>query len=246
MDSEEQLTKPRGSNLCPRFLNIQGKEIWVVDDHQYVLLIWAKRFLTTKQAPVLVSIDYHPDTNPSFWLYAYQKAVAIDPSRETELVEKFQKKIMASINPGEPESILSKMVFMRNDEHINTALAFGFLSDYHMINCMEKHEYDRGIHYLVEENDYGSLRDEMFESIKLPINSLLNEVLILDIDLDYFMRRKDFELNLQTNRFFSDLVRQAEIITVARSAAYFDYLKKEDLTIEECEARLIGLLEKIL
>ena len=86
-------------NLNPRCLNIGGKEIRVVDDHQYVLLIWGSLFQNRKQPMVLVSIDYHPDTNPPFWLWAYQKAMAIDPEREAELVGKFQRRMLAALEP---------------------------------------------------------------------------------------------------------------------------------------------------
>ena len=87
-------------NLKPRCRSIGGKEIRVVDDHQYVLLIWGTLFQNLKQPMILVSIDYHPDTNPPFWLWAYQKAMAIDPEREAELVEKISEKNHG--HPGAP------------------------------------------------------------------------------------------------------------------------------------------------
>lgn len=234
------------SNLNPRRLNIRGKEIRVVDDHQYVLLIWGNLFQNRKQPMVLVSIDYHPDTNPPFWLWAYQKAMAIDPDREAELVEKFQNRIMATLEPLDLDSVQMAMGQMRNDEHINTAMELGYLSDYHMINCMEKHVYSRGSHYLVPENQFGSLEDAMFKSIELPLEKIGAADLILDIDLDYFLRPENFELDLDQNNIFADLVKQAQIITVARSRTYFDFLKTEEFSIESCEEKLIDLLKKIL
>ena len=233
-------------NLNPRCLNIGGKEIRVVDDHQYVLLIWGTLFQTRKQPMVLVSIDYHPDTNPPFWLWAYQKAMAIDPEREAELVEKFQRRMLAALEPLDLDSVQRVMGQMRNDEHINTAMELGYLRDYHMINCMEKHVYSRGSHYLVPENQFGSLEDTMFKNIELPLERINAEELILDIDLDYFLRPENFELDLDQNSIFADLVRQAQIITVARSKTYFDFLKTDTFTIESCEEKLIGLLEKII
>lgn len=234
------------NNLNPRCLNISGKDIRVLDDHQYALLIWGKLFQELKKPSILVSIDYHPDTNPAFWLYAYQKAMAIDPHRENELVEKFQKKIMATIDPHNSESLRGAMGSMRNDEHINTALDLGYLKDYHMINCMEKHEYARGTHYLVPEDQFGSLEDCMFNAVGLPIENLMQNEFILDIDLDYFLSLKNFKLNLNENTIFGQLVKQAQIITVARSRTYFDFLKKDEFTLVECEQNLITLIEEIL
>jgi hypothetical protein len=234
------------SNLNPRCLTIGGKDIRVVDDHQYVLLIWGSLFQNRKQPMVLVSIDYHPDTNPPFWLWAYQKAMAIDPDREAELVEKFQQRMLAALEPLHLDSVQMVMDQMRNDEHINTAMELGYLRDYHMINCMEKHVYSRGGHYLVPENQFGSLEDAMFKSIELPLEKIGAADLILDIDLDYFLRPENFELDLNENRIFADLVKQAQIITVARSKTYFDFLKNDQFTIESCEEKLIALLGKII
>ncbi|WP_373484089.1 UPF0489 family protein [Acetobacterium sp.] len=234
------------SNLNPRGLSIGGKDIWVVDDHQYVLLVWGTLFQTQKQPMVLVSIDYHPDTNPPFWLWAYQKAMAIDPEREAELVEKFQKRMMASLVPLNLNSVRMTMDQMRNDEHINTAMELGYLRDYHMINCMEKHAYSRGSHYLVPESQFGRLEDVMFKSIELPLEKIGSEELILDIDLDYFLHPENFELDLDQNSIFADLVKQAQIITVARSKTYFDFLRTDEFTIDSCEEKLIELLGKII
>lgn len=233
-------------NLNPRCLSIGGKDIWVVDDHQYVLLIWGTLFQTRKQPMVLVSIDYHPDTNPPFWLWAYQKAMVIDPDREAELVEKFQRRMLAALEPLDLDSVQRVMGLMRNDEHINTAMELGYLRDYHMINCMEKHVYSRGSHYLVPENQCGSLEDAMFISIELPLEKISTADLILDIDLDYFLRLQNFALDLDQNSIFADLVKQAQVITVARSKSYFDFLKNDEFTIESCEEKLVDLLEKIM
>lgn len=234
------------SNLTPRSLCIGGKAIRIVDDHQYVLLIWGSLFQNRKQPMVLVSIDYHPDTNPPFWLWAYQKAMAIDPDREAELVGKFQSRMMADLEPLNLISIKKAMDQMRNDEHINTAMELGYLCDYHMINCMEEHAYSKGSHYLVPENQFGSLEDAMFKSIALPLEKISANKLILDIDLDYFLRLENFELDLNQNSIFAELVRQAQMITIARSKTYFDFLKTDQFTIESCEEKLIGLLEKII
>lgn len=234
------------NNLSPKCLSINGKDIKVVDDHQYVLLIWGQLFQTFKKPYVLVSIDYHPDTNPAFWLYAYQKAMALDPNRENELVKKFQKKMMASIDPNNIESIQGVMDEMRNDEHISTALDLGYLKDYHMINCMEKHEYLKGNHYLVPAGQFGSLEDCLFNAIGLPLENIMEKDIILDIDLDYFLNAKNFKLDLNKNKVFGQLVKQAQIITVARSRTYFNFFKKDKSTLEECEQNLIELIEKIL
>lgn len=234
------------NNLNPRARMLGKKRIMVVDDHQYALLVWGKLFQETRKAYRLVSIDYHPDTNPPFWLYAAQKAMAIDPDREEVLVPKFQKKIMSDIDPLNIKSIVAAMDQMRNDEHINTAMTLGYLKDYHMINCMERHQYLLGHHYLVKKRDFGSLKDNMFSNAGFSIKALKKEAYILDIDLDYFPNLVNFEYNPSDLGILKELVQGASIITIARSKTYFDYLKKENFTIELCEEKLIALLEDIL
>ncbi|MGV8906779.1 MAG: UPF0489 family protein [Acetobacterium sp.] len=227
-------------------MTVAKKKIMVVDDHQYTLLVWGKLFLETRKAYQLVSIDYHPDTNPPFWLYAVQKAIAIDPDREEILVPEFQKKVMDAIDPLNLESIEAVMNQMRNDEHINTAMVLGYLKDYHMINCMEKHEYPLGHHYLVNEKDFGSLHDNMFSNVGFSIKALKKEAYILDIDLDYFSSLVNFEYKPRDFSILKQLVQGASLITVARSKTYFDYLKKENFSIAMCEGKLIAWLEEIL
>ena len=86
----------------------------------------------------------------------------------------------------------------------------------------------------------------MFKNIGLPLEKIDSQNLILDIDLDYFLERANFDLDLTANTVFSNLVRQARIITVARSKSYFEFLKNDNFTIEICEKMLINLLEKSL
>lgn len=234
------------NNLNPTCVTLGNKKIQVVDDHQYTLLVWGKLFQETGKPTILVSIDYHPDTNPPFWLYAFQKTMAIDPDREDILVPKFQNKIMAVMDPLNLDTIKAVMGQMRNDEHINTAMALGYLKDYHMINCMEKHQYPLGHHYLVAKKDFGSLEDKMFAGAEFSMKALEQEGFILDIDLDYFSTLENFDCNPEKCTVFRSLVRGASLITVARSKTYFDYLKKENFTIEMCEAKLMALLKEIL
>lgn len=232
-----------------RIIPFREKKMYIVDNHQYALLVWAREALKRGIPGILVSIDYHPDTNPPFWLHAYQKAMAIDPEREEKLVSLFQKKVLGAVNPLDLETLAEKMPLMRNDEHINTAMELGYLIDYHMINCMEKHCYATGKHYLVAEENFGILKDEMFCAAEFDLSIFNNHeplFSILDIDLDYFMKRENFVPAPNEMTIFRALLKKADVITCARSVTYFEHLKMDNFTIDACEDALIAMIKEFI
>ncbi|WKY47775.1 UPF0489 family protein [Eubacteriaceae bacterium ES3] len=229
-------------NLNPETFVFSGKVVNVVEDHQYAFLVWSDWYRKNKKSTVLVSIDFHPDTNPPFWLTAYQKAMAINPEQEEGLTKKFQQQILKGMDISERHSLEAVMDRMRNDEQINTALELGIVNDYHMINCMEAHNYSTGHHYLVPKDFFGSLDDQMFNCINFKEEGI--EDLILDIDLDYFWGELCPEQ--KTFKIFKSLLKKARLITIARSTKYFDYLKKDDFSIDDCQEMVISLIEENL
>lgn len=230
------------SNL--RILNIASKDIYIVDRHQYVLPIWAKKSLEDNLSYELVSIDYHPDTNPPFWQKSYLKAVNENRQEDNKYIDDISQSMVAKIERGDINAIINCSDNLNNDEHINTAIKLKFINDYHMINCMDNHKYDLGKHYLINSEHFSSISDTMFESLNFQVPK---EKFILDIDLDYFLEISSFELNSSNNKeIFRKLVLDSSFITIARSIKYFNYLKRENFTIEECEELMIRMIYKIL
>lgn len=229
------------SNL--KILNIKGKKIYVVDQHQYTLPLWAYESIIRGASYVLVSIDYHPDTNPPFWQKSHYKAIMKDDKRVEALTEIFINEHLKLIDSRNIKKIIDLPKDLNNDEHINTAIALGYLKDYHMINCMDAHEYSKGTHYLIGEEYFSSLEDEMFESIGFKIP---DDQFILDVDLDYFLSKNSFGIN--SDSYIKELIQRAEFITIARSKKYFEYLKKpqEDFTLETCEKICLEMISKYL
>jgi len=227
------------SNL--RGLMIGDKEVYVTDRHQYVLPFWTSLSNEIGKAYNLVSIDFHPDTNPPFWQEITLKMSMDNREDDDAYFKELLSRRINRLDRYDLEGIAGCVDRLNNDEHINTAMALGVLKDYHMINCMDAHRYETGTHYLLTEEHYGSLEDDMFESVGFEIPE---KPFILDIDLDYFMRQSDFDI--KEDSVFKTLVQHAELITVARSVKYFEYLKKEAFSIEECEELLLALLSKYL
>lgn len=224
-----------------RILKVFDKDVYIVDRHQFVLPIWSYYSNKEETSYELVSIDYHPDTNPPFWQKAYYKAIVDNREDDDNYILSISESMISNVNPSDYASIINQVENLNNDEHINSAMKLGYLNDYHMINCMDKHTYESGTHYLIDERYFGSLSDEMFNSIgfKTPSNPY-----ILDIDLDYFLLKSNF--NRENITIFEKLVKNAEFITVARSIKYFNYLRREEFDIELCEQLLINLFKDIL
>lgn len=219
---------------------LSGKSLVITDNHQYAIFAWrdfAKKCVT---APVLVSIDYHPDTDPPFYFYAVGKAAAKNPMRLDELTAYYQEKMLEKART----SLIDAMPQMNNDEQINTAMALGILSDYHMINCMAAHKLATGTHYLAAHD--GDLSDNMFKNCGAAeaITQILEtqQPFILDIDLDYFPENTF----ATAGDLFGQLVRNAAGISMARSVTYFNNLKRDvDFSMGNCETTVIRALKKI-
>ncbi|MBN2897281.1 MAG: UPF0489 family protein [Clostridia bacterium] len=227
------------SNL--RIETIGNKEIYITDRHQYVLPIWTAYSNENAASYVLVSIDYHPDTNPPFWQVLTLKATLDNREDDPAYFNRLLEKKIHSLDRYDIGKVIAAVEELNNDEHINTAMALGVLSDYHMLNCMDVHKYESGRHYLIDKKYFGLLEDGMFQSVNF---ELPPRPFILDIDLDYFMRTSDFDI--KKDAYFAKLVEDAEIITVARSKKYFEYLKKEAFSIDACESLLLDCFRRYL
>lgn len=132
------------------------------------------------------------------------------------------------------EEMTAKYVY--HDEHIMTAWNLGYLSEIFCI-CKEKDVISKGIeHYLVMNSK--TTKEDLLEFCK----EATKERYSLDIDLDYFTSKSVFEVS---KWMIIELVKDAEIITIAREKWYFDYCKDKTETEWTNEIALKSILELI-
>lgn len=105
-------------------LTIKGKDVYVVKDHHQVLAAWARIRRSLEQAPNLITIDHHTDTDEAFLGYAclqkYQGRVTDEVALRTYLTKR--------IDWQSDASILQAIEKLRHDEHIDAATQSGVLS----------------------------------------------------------------------------------------------------------------------
>lgn len=104
---------------------IKGKDVYVVDDHHKALAAWALVRRAEADAPNLITIDHHTDTNEAFHSYAHWEAY-----RGHEKDQGVHRAgLVAQIDWRCDKSIAKAIVNLRHDEHIDAATYSGTLNN---------------------------------------------------------------------------------------------------------------------
>lgn len=136
---------------------INGKSIYIVENHHEVLEVWAEYRNNVEKAPILFSLDHHTDTHSAFLHYCYDhdKDICRDEIAN-ELIE--------SINYRNQESIINVIKKLRNDEHIDTAIKADIINKAFLVTYMES----RDIPLSFEEQGYlSNFLERLIKQIKL-------------------------------------------------------------------------------
>lgn len=247
--------------------NNYSKKIVIVNHHQEVLPVWAKKYFEIGKKLKLITLDYHADTVMPFRTYSSKVVLNEGNNNIIERMQKFQSELIKLIKSNLTlETITEWSEKLNCDEQIMAAYRFGIIKDYQVIYCMEEDFREVGGEHLkynkldcngifqpsskcTEFCPYtelikcnSRLEDFYLKSTNLEIP---DSEFILDIDLDYFQTKKS--LFPEKHLIFKELVQKSSIITVARSRSYFQDLKIDgDLDLESAEQYLIQLIEKCL
>lgn len=218
---------------------IYGKGVYVVDVHHKALAAWALIRRGLGDAPYLLTIDHHTDTDEAFAGYTCLAAYE-DSSVDQEALA---AKLVAAIDWSSDESIVEAISKLRNDEQIHAATKSGTLRASFSIQLSDqggnvepnrdgiyvvphrcamtcqKAVYDDecAIHHALEIIETPYLDDqlrrigEITDSLGLPDIETL--AYILDIDLDAFHSMKAARPDDAST--FRRLIRGALAITIA-------------------------------
>lgn len=100
---------------------INGKEVYVVDDHHKALAAWTLVRQSRSDAPNLITIDHHTDTNEAFLGHAHWER---HEGRVKDL-EAFRLALVAQIDWRSDQSVIDAIGTLRHDEHIDAATCSG-------------------------------------------------------------------------------------------------------------------------
>lgn len=111
--------------LSTQFLHhrINGKDVFVVEDHHRALAAWACVRRGAEQAPNLITIDHHTDTHEAFLGYAWME----ESEGRVEDAGALRDELIKRIDWRDDQSVLDAIGKLRHDEHISAATLSGTL-----------------------------------------------------------------------------------------------------------------------
>jgi hypothetical protein len=114
---------------------INGKDIYVIDDHHKALAAWALVRRSLDATPNLITIDHHTDTHEAFLGYVHCEAY----EGRVKDQEAFRAGLVARIDWRSDESVAQAIGNLRHDEHIDAATRSGVLGDAFCIQLSDSH-----------------------------------------------------------------------------------------------------------
>lgn len=226
---------------------IQGKKIYVVEQHHHSLIPWADLRQKLDSAFALLSFDCHTDTHPAFVRYAYESLRPHAVFPDDKEVNRIIRDRVARTNYADRLSLQSAIADLHNDEHIKLAIWKNIINCA-LISCWtdsgdycDPDDPDDEIYVCsrvetgYDNENYGRNFDPAIESDFLTdrlrkFSQLAPEIMsgceirrcyVLDIDLDYF--RTTCSLSPKDPCAFYKLIRAAELITIATEPKFVAY-----------------------
>lgn len=119
--------------------NINGKDVFIFEDHSTAILPWRRVSASLKQKPFLITFDFHTDCNAAFRNHGYWTGKEGEYSGNPPHVSaRIKQDLLNSIDKDNEESILKILPKLRNDEHIDASIKSGILSHSFSIQFQER------------------------------------------------------------------------------------------------------------
>lgn len=129
--------------------SIKGKNIYVVDNHHEALAAWALTRRKLRDAPNLITIDHHTDTQVAFLRHAYWQRERV----RTVDVALLRAHLVSQIDFANDASVETAVSKLKHDEHISAATGSQILDNAFCIQLS-----DSGGYQSVEEEAASKLR----------------------------------------------------------------------------------------
>ena len=227
---------------------IGNKLIYVFDDHNMAFPIWGEFSSRNSSSYVLLTFDTHADTRPPFTGAIYSKYDCYDSTTS----KKYKSDVLSKYNCDIDNFVFQDafelaLLDIKNDEHIQTACYFGYISDYHVFCALD--EYER-LSYQRDDQiqGFGAFyysKDHILSMSDSEIETLIDHPFILDFDLDYFTSKEIFSQGLFQK--MKPLIQHASVITIAKEPKYFEYERSSDkFQNEEALGLLLDAIAKAI
>lgn len=206
---------------------ICGKPVYVFEKHNFALPAWGTISSRIGHPASLISFDSHTDTHWGFNAHVC-KITGKTPNFKKHgldhpIIQMLLKEQHYMINDFSFEDVLKITAnYLKNTEQILCAVDFGYLSSYTIV--LRKN----GAGLSFEGDDRLNGYNATYISRETWNNwdtEQVNDPIIIDFDLDFFVKRGDFNEDLK--RMLTPLLKRCIAITVAREPRYFEDCKEE-------------------
>lgn len=223
---------------------IRDKEVYIFENHNMALPVWGAYACGNNSTYNLVSFDSHADTKDPFVKAVSKMFSVVDATAFRKFEHEVVKKLHLSSADFSFDDLLNfSDKYVANDEHIFTAIHFGYINEYHLfchvdgdISVYQEDDQKRGLQAFYHE------RSDIMQMSEEYIKSIITAPFILDFDLDYFI--DPFLLSNKFRESVKPLVDRATVITIAREHCYFNRCVLDDnLTNDIVLEKLLSIIE---
>lgn len=95
---------------------INGKDVFIVEDHHHALVPWSRVRAMHEKAPILISLDHHTDSRPAYLSHMY-----LTPGEDNVNNEALREQLASKLDYSKEASVEAAIQRLRHDEHIHAA-----------------------------------------------------------------------------------------------------------------------------